>query len=1016
MSIKNKSVILFIFILTVFFNCQVVFAGAPAISYQYDTDYPPFRFVRDQQVCGFDIELTKMIFNYGDYDLKGSADTWENIYDRLRKGEIDTAGLMAVNDERKKEILFSKPVLTVYISVYGRKSLKNIKLSNLKKYRVATEKDNYTENILRDKIGISNYYTYSNIDEAMNALSWGNVDVLFDNQEVVEHVINQRGLDGTIIHLATNLFPTDFAYGVKKGDTKLVKYINRRIDELRKSGVYEELHHEYFYSHSRYYYESKAKQAFIVISIIAAGMLMLFFFLQMYIRYLRKKIIHEQRFSNSIISMANSVIILLDLKGNVIKFNEFAVKLTGFTKEEVLGKSWVDILISDEIRQEMRVMFQSLQKGKVLQSHENKILCKDGRMIDILWSNSIMYDMQGRPKYLLSIGSDISDRKESENRLKESYEELSAAHEELTATYKELSIMEEELKLQMVNLNEKDELIHASEERYRLAVEGSNDGIYDWDIENDKLYLPKQTKEILGLNENQDVNSYKQFIGLIHPDDADIVNQALQSHINGETEFLKVMYRMKTVDGKYKWLLNKGKVFFDKNGKATRMAGSHTDVTEQKEATDRIYSLAYYDSLSGLPNRRLLEEKFNGFIMRAVENRNKLAVLFLDLDNFKAVNDTYGHACGDTLLKSTGEMLNECVRGNGFVCRFAGDEFIVLLPEINEAEEAKKIAESIVKQFQKTWVLGEYEFYNTVSIGIALYPDNGNDPQSLLKNADTAMYRAKQLGKDNCAFYKDSMNTGLLKKLQLERDMRKALDRNEFVLYYQPQVDIATGEVVALEALIRWLHPKRGLVLPSEFIPAAEETGLIVALGEWVLKTACAQNRRWQEQGLKPVCMAVNLSMYQFQQSNLDEMVDKVLQETGYNPEYLELEITESIAMKNLDLTQDMLARLQKTGVKVSLDDFGTGYSSLNYLMRFPINSLKIDKSFMDNIVADTGNRAIAETVILLAHKLKLEVVAEGVETQNQLDYLKEINCDRAQGYLFSKPLPPQDIVQALKI
>ncbi|MDI3547347.1 MAG: hypothetical protein PWR10_999 [Halanaerobiales bacterium] len=432
------------------------------------------------------------------------------------------------------------------------------------------------------------------------------------------------------------------------------------------------------------------------------------------------------------------------------------------------------------------------------------------------------------------------------------------------------------------------------------------------------------------------------------------------------------------------------------------------DITERKQAEEMLWQQVYHDALTGLPNRMLFNDRFTQALAHAYRNRQKLAVLFLDLDRFKNINDTQGYNVGDQLLQGVAERLTDLVREDDTVARMGGDEFILLLPEIAQAENATKIAKKILEAFKQPLMIGGHEFYITSSIGIVFYPNDGEDAETLLKNADIAMYRAKEQGGNNYQLYDPMMNVKASERLVLENSLRYALEREEFVVYYQPQVSISTGKIIGMEALIRWQHPEWGLLSPAEFIPLAEETGLIIPIGEWVLRTACAQNKAWQEAGYPPVHVAVNLSARQFQQQNLVETVTRVLKETGLEPHYLELEITESIAMQNADFTIVMLRHLEEMGIHISIDDFGTGYSSLSYLKHFPLDTLKIDQSFVRDLTIDPNNKAIVIAIIAMAHSLKFKVIAEGVETQEQLAFLKQQQCDGIQGYLFSKPLPAE--------
>jgi len=393
-------------------------------------------------------------------------------------------------------------------------------------------------------------------------------------------------------------------------------------------------------------------------------------------------------------------------------------------------------------------------------------------------------------------------------------------------------------------------------------------------------------------------------------------------------------------------------------------------------------------------------------LAHASRHRRMLSVLFVDLDRFKTIIDTLGHAVGDRLLRGVAERLRGCLEDGDTLARLGGDEFVVLLPQIHRADKAVRLAQKMLEVLKPSFHFGNHELHITTSIGIALYPYDGEDPDTLLKNADTALYRAKEQGRNNYQLYTPAMNARAFERLALENSLRKALERREFQLHYQPQVSLQTGRVTGMEALLRWQHPDLGLVYPAEFIPLAEETGLIVALGEWGIRTACIQNQAWQRAGLPPMSVAVNLSARQFQHHNLVETIDRILKETQMDPRWLELEITETIAMQNADYTIVVLRELKGMGIQISMDDFGTGYSSLSYLKKFPIDTLKIDQSFVRDMTTDASDAAIAKAVIILAHSLKLKVVAEGVESSEQESFLREYECDAYQGFLFSNPLP----------
>ncbi|MFC5701422.1 putative bifunctional diguanylate cyclase/phosphodiesterase [Cohnella faecalis] len=430
-------------------------------------------------------------------------------------------------------------------------------------------------------------------------------------------------------------------------------------------------------------------------------------------------------------------------------------------------------------------------------------------------------------------------------------------------------------------------------------------------------------------------------------------------------------------------------------------------VLEGKEQSLR--HMAYHDLVTGLHNRTFFNERLEDQISAAKRSHRSMALLFLDLDQFKLVNDTLGHAFGDLLLNEVGKRLSEELTGEETVSRIGGDEFTIVMPNVCNPDEARQVAERVVGLFQQPFLLHDSEYFITSSIGIALYPEHGEDAATLTKNADKAMYRAKDEGKNNYKFYDSNRNSDVEEKMEIKNSLRRALERDEFDVHYQPQIQVETGQLIGMEALIRWHHPKRGTISPATFIPVAEETGMIVPMGEWILRKACAQNKAWQDAGLPPIRMAVNLSARQFGHNNLLESIRRILEETGLDPQYLELEITENLAMKDESLPT--LTELRSMGITISIDDFGTQHSSLGYLKRLPVNRIKIDRSFIWGIGKDTRDEAIILAMLLVAQRLELSILAEGVETEEQFAFLQKHGCDDIQGFLFYRP-QPADLIQ----
>jgi diguanylate cyclase (GGDEF)-like protein len=435
---------------------------------------------------------------------------------------------------------------------------------------------------------------------------------------------------------------------------------------------------------------------------------------------------------------------------------------------------------------------------------------------------------------------------------------------------------------------------------------------------------------------------------------------------------------------------------------------------QRKRAEDQVHHIAFHDDLTSLPNRLMLNQRLDQALSRHRRAGTQLAILFMDLDRFKVINDSLGHEVGDSLLCQVADRLKAQSREGDTVARVGGDEFVVLIENSESLRDVSACARRLVESLSAPYLLGKSECRVTLSIGISVFPTDGNDSQALLKAADVAMYRAKETGRNHCLHYLPSMNVHTLERLNLESDLSHAMERGEFFLHYQPKVDIATGMITGTEALLRWNHPVHGLVPPADFISLAEETGLIVPIGEWVLATACAQTKAWQDQGLSDLAVAVNLSARQFADSGLLSKLTRIIHSSGLDPASLELEITESVVMSQADCAVTVLEQLKSIGVQIAIDDFGTGYSSLGYLRRFPIDTIKVDRSFIMDIPADAGDTKIARAIIAMAHALKLKVVAEGVENAEQLNFLRSYRCDAAQGYLFFRPLPADEVADVL--
>jgi len=564
-----------------------------------------------------------------------------------------------------------------------------------------------------------------------------------------------------------------------------------------------------------------------------------------------------------------------------------------------------------------------------------------------------------------------------------------------------------------------------SERLHRYIVNTSPDIIYILDQDGHFTFINERIESLLGFSKEEIVGKHYSF--LVHHDDMEQAKYVFNERRIGTRAAKNIELRLKCKDDDNTRHFNNRTLpielsamgmYVGKDDSKSNYTGTYgvaRDVTERKIAEETINFQAYHDLLTKLPNRALLRDRLSLAINQAQRNDENIAVMFLDLDRFKNINDSLGHMIGDELLQQVSMRLKECIRAGDTLARFGGDEFTLMLPKLTDArEDASALAEKITNNLKKPFTIDGHELYVSVSIGIALYPQDGTHMDNLIKHADVAMYHVKGQGKNGYQFYSNEMNVPYIEKLSLDTGIHRALDKNEFKLVYQPQINLQSGEIVGVEALLRWEHPEHGIISPSEFIPFAEESGLIVDVGYWVLKTACAELSRWREAGLPEIRMSVNISARQLMEDDIVKNILSTLKDYNVPGHCIELEITENAIMDDMDSVIRKLQELSHHDITIAIDDFGTGYSSLSYLHKLPIHTLKIDRTFLKESHINKGDNTIINTIVAMAKGLNLNVIAEGVETQTQLDYLREIECSEAQGFLFGKPLPPDIISQLL--
>jgi diguanylate cyclase (GGDEF)-like protein/PAS domain S-box-containing protein len=673
-----------------------------------------------------------------------------------------------------------------------------------------------------------------------------------------------------------------------------------------------------------------------------------------------------QLFLNAVVENLPNMLFVKDAQNlRFVRLNKAAEELLGYARAELLGKSDYDFFPKAEADFFTAMDREVLNTGELMDIPLEPIQTRHRGERWLHTRKIPILDESGRPQYLLGISEDITERKLTEDR-------AARLGRILERSSNEIYVFDAEtLKFAQVNQGAQKNLGYTLDELHGLTP-----------LDLKPAFTPEQFQELIAplLAGDEDLLSFetvhKRKDGSLYPVEVRLQLSAAET----PPVFVAII----------------------------------TDITERRQAQERLNYLAFYDTLTGLPNRLLLLDRIRQATLESERHERLVAVMFLDLDRFKLVNDTLGHEAGDLLLKSVAGRLSGCVRPGDTVARLGGDEFTVVLANVAHMDDVGRVAQKVLDVFARPFLLAGQEVFVSPSIGITLFPFDDKDPELLLKNADAAMYHAKDSGRNTFRFFTSDLNTRTARRLDLETALRHALERQEFVLHYQPQVDLVSGRVIGLEALIRWQREGTGLVSPLEFIPLAEETGLIVPIGEWVLRTACAQNRAWQQAGLPALRVSVNIAARQFQQQNLTEVVTRVLRETGLDPRWLMIEITESTVMRDAGAAIATLQQIGALGVGLSVDDFGTGYSSLSYLKRFPLDCLKIDKSFVDDITTDPNDAAIAIAIIGMAGSLELKVIAEGVETLAQLDFLRAHGCDAMQGYYFSRPLPAAALASLL--
>ena len=681
----------------------------------------------------------------------------------------------------------------------------------------------------------------------------------------------------------------------------------------------------------------------------------------------------QLQLQSAALEAAASGIVITDRHGTIVWVNHAFTTMTGYSKGEILGKNPRLLKSGEQPESYYANLWSTISSGRVWQG-EIVNRRKDGTASTEEITITPVTQGLGSvtDTYFIAIKQDVTERKQIEQALRQ------------------------------------------AEEKYRAIFEDAVVGIFQITPEGRPLSVNRALAEMHGYDSPEHLlaevsNLARQLF--VDPGRMGDLRRALDENDVVRSAEVEVYRR----DRSKKWVLLNLRAVRDADGNIALNEGTVEDITDRKVAEERVQFLAYYDALTGLPNRTLLQDRLSKALASARRRKDKVALLFLDLDRFKIINDSLGHSVGDLFLKEVAERLKTWAREQDTVARVSGDEFLIVLTSVKDIPDAAVAAERLMDTMIAEFAVQGHSLGISCSLGISIFPEHGTEGETLIKNADAAMYCAKDYGRNNFQFFTEDMNAQVVERLTLGNSLRLALEKREFFLMYQPQMDIASGQITGLEALLRWQHPELGLVPPDKFIRIAENSGLIVPIGEWVLRTACSQARKWQDEGLLAVPVAVNVSAVQFRQEGFRKLIGRVLQETGLAPQYLELELTESLLLSNEDVTFSVLQELKAMGLKLAIDDFGTGYSSLSYLKQFPVSKLKIDRSFVRDVAVNPDDAAITIAIISLAKSLNLKVIAEGTENEAQMSFLRAHHCDEIQGYYFSKPLAPEEAADKLR-
>lgn len=947
-------------------------AKEPAVlTCETDGEFPPYRIITSGDPVGFEIDINDAIFRDSPYRLDYSHSTWDTseIGETAASPEAVLFGWREINSATRQYMDFSEPVFFFRWGAFTRSDFP-LKLSydSLRTGRVGVIEKRFPYLNLQSR-GIRNLSVFRDRTDAVHALSLGEIDVLFDEAISINYILIQQKLDKEMLYHPELEVTMPVGIGIRKGNSELLKFVNNRIGRLEKTGEYETLYEKHFLSHSPLYENQRRERAYktaagLVALFSVIGILLAFFYYRQLLH-----VAQEKAFADTLIENANSFILIWDENLNIVRSNTRIEEFLGYTKKELAGMKASDIIV---------------MPGAIANySLSMRMKPRAGNSIDVLWDINRFSRDDGKQRYMMAAGSDIT----------------------------EITDLRQSLETSLRHLQE-------SEHRFELATSGGNVGIISCDIEKNKVYISPIGYKLFGYSECPTNLTNDEWQSWIHTSDIDIFQLNVFTVENAANVNPSSEIRIRGENGGYKWFLFSFKAQHDANGNMTILSGAFLDIDERKKMELLTRKLAFEDQVSGTRNRHYLMTEGEKILLQAQKNNLGVGLIIFDIDGFKLINMEKGMAAGDQLLREVGAQAKKFLGSVGLLARLSGDEFICLLPfdtrsgindKLNAAMEALKAS---MREIDAT-KFGLKRI--TICEGSSVFPVDSTELSGLIENASVSLLAAKGQGPSSTKIYDSHVKNKTKREDILRRDIQNLIKNNQLVAYYQPKVDLSTGYICGAEALARWDHPEFGIIWPDYFIKMAEDIGVITALDSFLLRDVCYQNAKWQSLGLQPIRIAVNMSAEGFFSDKTIDFISGLLAETKLDPKWLEVELTESKAMTDIQKAINSMLKLRSLGVTISLDDFGTGYSSLNYMKRLPIKIIKLDRSFILDIESNPASQMIVNTLVQLAKKMNLSVTVEGVENPLQEMHLRSIGCEYAQGYLYSRPIPAAQFEDLLR-